>query len=71
MSFKDMDLTAKIRASIAQDESLKASDINVETQNGVVTLTGNVPDVRTKQHVEEMIQAVSEVNSIHDELKSG
>ena len=51
MSFKDMDLAAKIQGSIAKDAALKASDINVETQNGVVTLKGKVPNANAKQHV--------------------
>lgn len=38
----DTSITAAIKAKMAADEQVKASNIDVDTKNGVVTLTGTV-----------------------------
>jgi len=38
----DGTLTAKIKAKMALDDSVKALDLNVDTTNGVVTISGKV-----------------------------
>jgi hyperosmotically inducible periplasmic protein len=38
----DTSITAAIKAKMAADEHVKASNIDVDTKNGVVTLTGTV-----------------------------
>jgi hyperosmotically inducible protein len=38
----DTIVTGKVKAAIAADSGMKDSDISVKTENGIVTLTGNV-----------------------------
>ena len=40
----DSGLTAKIKGKLVEDEMIRFSDVAVTTNNGVVTLTGTVPD---------------------------
>jgi hyperosmotically inducible protein len=40
----DSGLTAKIKGKLVEDEMTRFSDVSVTTNNGVVTLTGAVPD---------------------------
>lgn len=46
-----------------------ASDIEVRTNNGEVTLSGNVTDREQKRRAEELIENVSGVREIHNSLR--
>lgn len=48
---------------------LDASDINVNVNNGEVTLTGNVDSRRAKRMAEDTAESVSGVKDVHNELK--
>lgn len=50
---------------------IDASDIEVKVENGEVTLTGTVPDRRTKRLAESVVDTVRNVVDIHNQLRLG
>ena len=54
-------LTAKIKAKMALDDTVKALDLNVDTTNGVVTVTGIV---RTGAERERVLALARETNGV-------
>jgi hyperosmotically inducible protein len=57
----DGSLTAKIKAKMALDDTVKALDLNVDTVDGVVTVTGKV---RTKAEHERALALARETNGV-------
>ena len=57
----DGSLTAKIKAKMALDDTVKALDLNVDTVNGVVTVSGRV---RTKAERERALALARETNGV-------
>jgi hyperosmotically inducible periplasmic protein len=66
---QDKDLKNAVEKRIKQDASLKAADIDVEVDKGVVTLTGDVRDVRARVRASEVARAVPGVRAVKNELK--
>lgn len=59
-------ITTKIKADLASTKDLKSTDISVETNNGVATLTGTVPsEIEHKKAVAatESVKGVVKVDS--------
>lgn len=57
----DGSLTAKIKAKMALDDTVKALDLNVDTVNGVVTVRGKV---RTSSERERALALARETNGV-------
>ena len=67
---KDSSLTSKVHTALANDVGLKTlTNINVDSDKGVVTLKGAVDDQHTKQRAEEVAKKVSGVSRVKNELK--
>ena len=72
---KDEAITARVKEHIAKDSQLmkdsrvKDADINVQTNAGVVTLTGEVPDITTSAQASWMTRQVPGVKSVKNDLK--
>lgn len=64
----DAAITAKVAAGLAQDAALSAIKIDVDTRNGVVTLTGPAPTQEAKDRASSIAQAVKGVNSVVNQL---
>ena len=60
-TLSDGSLTAKIKAKMALDDSVKALDLNVDTVNGVVTVAGKV---RTKAERDRALALARETNGV-------
>jgi hypothetical protein len=58
-----------ISESLADDDQIDASQIEVTVKNGEVTLTGTVSDRRTKREAEECACMVSGVRDIQNQLR--
>jgi osmotically-inducible protein OsmY len=58
-----------ICARLTQAPHIDASEISLEVKQGEVTLTGSVPDRRTKFGVEEVVASCSGVTEIHNQLR--
>lgn len=66
----DATVTTKVKASLATEKGLKALHIHVKTRNGVVRLTGSVPDAAQKSLAAETAANVSGVKSVRNHLKT-
>jgi hyperosmotically inducible protein len=66
----DTAITAKVKANYLGDSRLKDSDISVETNNGVVTLTGTAASSTAKSAAETLAQNVTGVRSVNDQLSA-
>lgn len=64
----DGQITARVNAGLAADSNLSAIRIDVDTKDGVVTLTGPVPNATAKERAEEIAKGVNEVKSVRNEL---
>ena len=60
-ALSDGALTAKIKAKMALDDSVKALDLNVDTVNAVVTVTGKV---RTRAERERALALARETDGV-------
>jgi len=64
----DAAITAKVNASLAADKDLSAIKIDVDTQNGVVTLSGPAPSATARERASEIARSVKGVNSVNNQL---
>jgi len=65
----DATITAKVKAAIFNEVTLKSSEINVETYKGIVQLRGFVSsqvDIDTAMSVSQKIKGV---NGVHNSMK--
>lgn len=61
-------ITLKVKAALAGDPRTKAHQVNVETREGVVQLSGFVDNSEAKSTAEELARAVDNVKSVDNEL---
>jgi len=64
----DATITTKVKAEIFNDASLKVLQINVETMQDVVQLSGFVDSSRSKDRAEQIARAVPGVRAVKDDL---
>ncbi|HEY7928369.1 MAG TPA: BON domain-containing protein [Steroidobacteraceae bacterium] len=64
----DSSLTARVKATLADDSRLQGSDIHVKTDARVVTLRGKVASDEQRRAAERVAENVRGVNSVDDEL---
>jgi hyperosmotically inducible protein len=64
----DAVITTKVKAAIAADKDLSAIKIDVDTQNGVVTLSGPAPTASAKEHASEVARTIKGVTSVNNQL---
>ncbi|MDN3920648.1 BON domain-containing protein [Roseateles violae] len=67
-STEDAAITAKVKAELAKDPSLSALRINVDTQDGLVSLSGSAPDASAREHATRVAAAVKGVLSVDNRL---
>ena len=67
----DMAITAKVNAALAVDDKLKATQINVDTREGQVTLTGAAPDAQSRERATTLATAVDGVKQVNNQLVVG
>jgi hyperosmotically inducible protein len=66
---KDSWVTMKIHSSFVPEDALEGSDIDVDTNAGVVTLTGTVPTAAAKTRAVAIAKATDGVKSVTDQLR--
>jgi hyperosmotically inducible protein len=64
----DAGITAKVNAGLAADKDLSAIKINVDTADGVVTLSGPVPSATAKERATDIAKNVKDVKSVNNQL---
>jgi osmotically-inducible protein OsmY len=62
-------LTEEINEKLTQHPDINAEEIEIKVQNGEVTLTGVVDDRQTKRMVEDIVEEISGVNELHNQLR--
>jgi hyperosmotically inducible periplasmic protein len=62
-------ITTKVKGSFVGVDVLDGSDIDVDTKNQVVTLTGTVPTTAARARAEEIARKIEGVTSVKNELK--
>ena len=64
----DPQLQTSVTTALHNDAKLSGASIQVSTAQGVVTLTGNVPDEAARVEAEQVVAGVSGVKSIQDNI---
>lgn len=64
----DSEITARVKTALIGNDETKARQINVETENGVVQLSGFVDSQQMKAAAAETARGVSGVREVHNEL---
>jgi hyperosmotically inducible protein len=67
-AISDASITTKINAALAADDELKALQINVDTKDGRVVLTGTAPNANAQQRATMLAQAVEGVMAVDNRL---
>ncbi|MGE0450986.1 MAG: BON domain-containing protein [Vicinamibacterales bacterium] len=62
-------ITMKIQAQYAADDVVKGHEIDVDTQNGTVTLKGNVESDAQREAAERIARETDGVNSVDNQLR--
>lgn len=65
----DTVVTAKVKASIFNEPTLKSSEINVETFKGEVQLSGFVADPASADKAVEVARGVKGVTSVKNDIR--
>lgn len=64
----DAAITTKVKSAVFAEPGLKSLQINVETKDGVVTLSGTVDTPQLKQRTAQITQNVAGVRSVIDNI---
>jgi hyperosmotically inducible protein len=64
----DTGITAKVKARLSTDDRTKDADLKVETNNGIVTLTGAVQKAETKSAAEDLVRNVPDVKGVDNKI---
>ena len=64
----DAAITAKVKSALAGDPRTKAHQVNVETREGTVQLSGFVDSSEAKSTAEQLARAVDNVKSVDNEI---
>jgi hyperosmotically inducible protein len=67
----DAGITSAVKSKMAVDDTVKASEINVDTHNHVVTLNGTVGSKGEKERAVMIARNTNGVNSVVDDLTVG
>lgn len=65
----DAGITTKIKAKLTADPEVNPFDIDVDTDNGVVTLSGTVGSSAAKREAEELAASVKGVSKVRNRLE--
>ena len=65
---RDAGITTKIKGALDTNPITKSSTIHVDTNDGVVNLTGEVPDAKVMMEAEKIAQNTEHVKSVENKL---
>jgi len=64
----DTQIVARLKTEFAADKDISAMAIDIDSKDGVVTLSGSVPNSDAKVRADQMAKALSEVKSVNNQL---
>ena len=67
----DASITAKVKAALLAEKGVNGTDINVATANGIVTLTGRLPDPSQVERATQVTREVEGVTTVQNKLTVG
>jgi osmotically-inducible protein OsmY len=67
----DVEITAMVKSKLTADPEVAAHNIDVDTNEGVVTLSGRVADVDQKREAEKLARNTDGVRSVINNLLVG
>lgn len=70
-AIEDATITAMVKAELAKDDTLKATDINVDTKDGRVHLQGTAPDNEARERATRLVTNVKGVINVDNALTVG
>lgn len=65
----DATITAQVKRDLVRDADIKGMQIDVDTNRGVVTLTGTVPTDDVKDRAEDIAEGTKGVKDVQNNLK--
>lgn len=65
----DAGITTAVKSKLAADDTVKAYQVEVETENGVVTLRGDVETAAQKEHAVTIARNTDGVTDVIDQLR--
>lgn len=65
---KDDQITEDIESRLKKEKSLSSTNIDVKTNNGIVTLTGDAPSLQASVRASEIAHKVSGVRAVQNDL---
>jgi hyperosmotically inducible periplasmic protein len=65
---KDEQITQDVESRVKREKTLQNARIDVETTNGIVTLTGDAPSLQASVRASEVAHRVPGVRAVHNEL---
>jgi hyperosmotically inducible protein len=67
-SIDDATITNKVKAAIVAEPALKATAIQVKTNDGVVTLSGTIDAPEKAERAKQLAQTIDGVKTVNNEL---
>jgi hyperosmotically inducible protein len=68
MAADDTAITAKVKAALISEPGLKSTDINVDTKEATVTLSGTVASTDLRDRAKQIASSTSGVKNVVDNL---
>lgn len=65
----DATITTRVKAALAKDEVAKATQVDVDTREGVVQLSGFVESQQVANRAEELARKVPGVKSVKNDMR--
>jgi osmotically-inducible protein OsmY len=65
----DAKIVTKVKSGLASDKNISALKINVDSRDGVVTLTGSVPNAAAQARAVQIARDTKDVRSVENQLK--
>jgi len=62
-------ITNKVKSNLLKENTVKSLDIRINTKDGVVTLTGEVPTSDSKELIENLVKNTEGVEVVNSELE--
>lgn len=66
---QDSSIADEVYFRLTEDEHVDASEILVNVENGVVTLTGEVPERRMKHRAEDLVSEIRGLRELHNRIR--
>lgn len=67
----DAGITTNVKTKLAADDTVKAYQVDVDTRNGVVTLSGNVETTAAKEQAIQIARGTDGVRDVIDQIRVG